>query len=177
MIHLTNEEVKNELLKGFGPFLDKGADQSKIRLVCECQADSLRQKGAVNVVSIARAVGLKVFEASLPNGVSGMLDCKEFSIFIKKNDSGRRQRFTCAHEIGHFLLHSHHEVVLLRSSRTGALEEDANSIAAEILMPECFVVDFIKKEGKNPVDMADKFKVSAEAANYRIKNISHRNNL
>lgn len=62
-------------------------------------------------------------------------------------------------------------MVLLRSDHTNALERDANSIAAEILMPESYVAEFIKKNSQNPEDLANQLKVSEEAAKYRITNV------
>lgn len=163
--------IMTELAKGFGSFLDKGADREKINLVCECQMNSLQNDDPVNILEIAEKVELGVYECSLTENVSGMLDRLERKVYIEKTESVRRKRFTCAHEVGHFLLHDYHDVVLLRSSRTDEIEREANSMAAEILMPRYFVKKFLKEKSANPNDLADAFQVSEQAAAYRISNV------
>src|SRR5581483_6981448 len=56
---------------------------------------------------IAKRLGIQVFTASLDQGVSGLLR-KEAGyddprIYVNSSDSRNRQRFTCAHELGHYI--------------------------------------------------------------------------
>ena len=71
-----------------------------------------------------------------------------------------RQRFTIAHEIGHFLLHTDEDVHIdekrpigrrddLSSQAVDACEIEANQFAAELLMPESLVREFVRNLGSN----------------------------
>lgn len=96
--------------------------------------------------AIAAAQGIEV--VWLPIGekepVEGGFLRREGHGFILMNSSkgGRRQRFTCAHEIGHAILHLEGDVQFvdtaeqLDTSRPGNPDErEANLFAAELLMP------------------------------------------
>src|SRR5665213_366335 len=69
----------------------------------------------VDLREIARELEINIWEStSLPDDVSGKLitDPKKagtsgFAIVVRKEDTLVRKRFTIAHEIGHFLFHSH----------------------------------------------------------------------
>ena len=63
----------------------------------------------VDVIKIANANDIKVYEGDLDKKLSGAIrydkDKDEFEILINKNDAKVRQRFTIAHELGHYFLH------------------------------------------------------------------------
>ncbi len=101
-----------------------------------------------------------------------------------------RQRFTIAHELGHRALHPGREIILdvpvrvnLRdktSSMATDIEEiEANAFAAALLMPEKMIRDLINRlpasERREPDDtataLADVFKVSTSAMNFRLINL------
>lgn len=161
--------IVTKLREGFDSFVQKGADRAMIEKVCECQANYL-PRFPVNVVEIAEKLDLEVYEAFLSEGISGMLELPEHRIYIEKTDSPQRRRFTCAHEVGHFILHGpkNHDVTLLRSSSTDAMEKDADSLAAEILMPIHFVKKFLESD-MSAEDFAKKFNVSKVAAEFRMR--------
>lgn len=97
----------------------------------------------VPVGAIAKELGAIVKKATLPAGISG--EIKEYEgkclIRVNRHDVKARQRFTLAHEIGHFLLHRELigdgivDDILYRSSLSDALEAEANRLAADIIMP------------------------------------------
>ena len=58
-------------------------------------------KNNIDVYSIAEKANLKVFEAALPEQVSGIYEPQRKEIYIKQSDSVNRKRFTIAHELGH----------------------------------------------------------------------------
>src|SRR5205823_4332381 len=106
----------------------------------------------VDVVGLASAYGLKVWEVDLPNNISGKIqkDGKHggpsgYSVLINSNDASSRKRFTVAHEIGHFLLHRSQigdgltDDALYRSGLSTLQEVQANKIAAGILMPYALI--------------------------------------
>ena len=66
-----------------------------------------RQCAPVNVHLIAEKLGIKLKIAFLAKGISGMLEKlgESFLITLNETDSFTRQRFTLAHELGHYMLH------------------------------------------------------------------------
>lgn len=101
-----------------------------------------------------------------------------------------RQRFTLAHEIGHFLLHKGEEVIVDRGFRVNLRdaeaskaenpeEIEANYFAAELLMPENMLIDDLKGKKLDIEDdqlirqLADRYRVSTQALTYRLVNLGH----
>ena len=66
-------------------------------------------KVPVDVIKIANANDIKVYEGDLDKKTSGAIRYKKeedkFEILVNKNDAKTRQRFTIAHELGHYFLH------------------------------------------------------------------------
>lgn len=97
----------------------------------------------VKVGHIANDMGIIVKKATLAAGISGEIKLVDGNVVIRVNrhDVKARQRFTLAHEIGHFLLHRDKigdgivDDILYRSRLSDELEAQANSLAADILMP------------------------------------------
>jgi len=97
----------------------------------------------IKLSALARDLGLRVVASTLPSGISGeirpVLD--GYQISVNRHDSTRRQRFTVAHEISHFLLHRDQigdgitDDVLYRSSLSDSREAEANRLAADIILP------------------------------------------
>lgn len=143
------------------------------------------QDGApIRLSAIANALGVKVVATTLPSGISGEIrpdpdNAGQFVIKVNRNDSARRQRFTVAHEIGHYLLHSDQigdgitDDVLYRSEMSDRREAQANRIAADLLMPQHLVDDWLDRARTLKVDnvvgfLADKFNVSEAAMKIRL---------
>ncbi|MEZ0577301.1 ImmA/IrrE family metallo-endopeptidase [Nocardioides sp. MH1] len=132
----------------------------------------------VDPVSIARSLGVDVFTANLDMGVAGLLVKRagqDPAIYLNANDSENRQRFTCAHELGHYIRRSGNddegwEYVdrrdQLSSAGTDPEERYANGFAAQLLMPEHEVRSQAKKF--DAAALAYTFGVSLEAMNNRL---------
>ena len=98
----------------------------------------------ISVVDIAKNLGINVVPYDLGDGVSGILvvEANKATIGYSKSDSKARQRFTIAHELGHFVLHQNS--IIDRTVETkhftvwnkATEEAEANYFAAELLMPE-----------------------------------------
>lgn len=163
--------------------------KSQVKIEAEKDAEKLLQAtwgGAVPVdpVTIARTAGLRVLEAPLNENTLGALvkqPGKDPTILLNQNDSNNRKRFTCAHELGHFVRRSEEEdeyaTVDLRDSNsaTGDDPEEvyANEFAACLLMPESEVRALAQLE-MSDLEMAIRFKVSREAMQFRLKNLGLR---
>ncbi|EAW1173077.1 ImmA/IrrE family metallo-endopeptidase [Salmonella enterica subsp. enterica] len=139
----------------------------------------------VDPAKIASDMGLDVFIVDMPGKVSGALIKQreqDPAIFLNGDDNKVRQRFSCGHELGHYIArqadHSDvYEYVDLRgevaSNGTHPDEIFANKFAAELLMP----VDAVKQlyeEGQPSYIMAHYFGVSDDAMKFRLKNLGLR---
>jgi Zn-dependent peptidase ImmA (M78 family) len=125
----------------------------------------------VRVESIAEdLLGLAVERAEID--CSGMLLPAERLILVNAAEPETRQRFTIAHELGHWVcqcLEGETEPVYCRAEevtldpRTKAREREANVFAAELLMPEEAV-----RAAAGDEAIAARFGVSGEAMRWRL---------
>lgn len=111
----------------------------------------------VPVESIAEdLLGLAVERVGME--CSGMLLPDERRILVNANEPDTRQRFTIAHELGHWIcqcLEGTTEPVYCRAEQVDesakALEREANVFAAELLMPE----DAVRSTHENRFGVSD----------------------
>lgn len=100
----------------------------------------------VRVGALADALGLGVLRSTLQPGISGQIEPSNdypsgFVIKVNRHEAKHRQRFTIAHEIGHFMLHRDKigsgikDTKLYRSKLSNSMEAEANRYAANLLMP------------------------------------------
>ena len=138
----------------------------------------------VKVVALAHDMDLKVFETEFDrDDVSGMIKAKEGKIYICKSDIAERQRFSIAHELGHYVLHyrggkfeakDQDEHVSYRDTLSSLgfsiKEMEANYFAANLLMPTKEVKRLYKLD-YSLEEMADYFLVSKAAMGYRLESL------
>lgn len=92
----------------------------------------------------------------------------DMRISLTKYNGPLRDRFTLAHELGHYVIHSEYGKIPLKADRYGrsGAEWEANMFAAELLMPEReFRTEMQTSEDSQY--LAAKFLVSITAANVR----------
>jgi Zn-dependent peptidase ImmA (M78 family) len=131
---------------------------------------------------IAKALGIDVYGEALDPEVSGLLRKRsqedDPEIVLNVDDHRNRQRFTCAHELGHFSMRSQTGSFekwnyvdrrdVLAGAGTDPDEIYANRFAAALLMPQRAV----KKLWDGEVaPLAYKFGVSPEAMSNRLRNL------
>lgn len=127
--------------------------------------------------------GISIVRRDLPPSVSGKLffqdDC--WIMEINKNQNPKRQRFTLAHELGHFVLHKNkntefNDTTFFRKNEVpDSLEYNANEFAAQILMPEERVNYYIRQQDiKSIKTLADIFDVSSSAMRYRVEGLGYK---
>lgn len=140
-----------------------------------------QREAPVDVARVANAFGLNVWVGALGSGVSGKLfpDARHggasgYSIVVNREEGRRRQRFTVAHEIGHFICHGARigsgvsDDEWYRSSLSTREEAEANGVAAEILMP-LRLIDRLRAAGvTDPEELADRLQVSPLAMRIRL---------
>jgi Zn-dependent peptidase ImmA (M78 family) len=135
----------------------------------------------VDPIAIARRAGLRVVDADLDEHTMGALvklAGQDPTIMLNERDGPNRRRFTCAHEIGHYVRRSEdadeYTTVDLRSGLSSeGIDEDeiyANKFAACLLMPEG-EVRRMHSEGMVDWEMAIRFAVSREAIQFRLKDL------
>ena len=161
------------------------------RVIAERVLDALREDGKLHLpvdpIVVARDLGINVYNSRLGPAVSGMIvklrDDEEPDIFLNDEHSPVRQRFTCAHELGHYFGNYtrngvrrttySHKRDSLSSCGTDVEEKYANSFAANLLMPEDDVRDLVRR-GYNTVELASRLWVSPEAAANRLNSLGLR---
>jgi Zn-dependent peptidase ImmA (M78 family) len=170
-------------------------------LLLYAESKGLKLVAPIDVDEIARILGITVeYDVSLESkNIIGEISFPEGVPLVKinpfQNTYDPRRRFTLAHEIGHYCLHSlvtkqgfsDSQKTMSRSeSFWNSKESEANSFAAQLLMPKSLLI----KEGNRIIDdykestestgmpvskfvevMAHLFGVSNKAMEYRLKNL------
>ncbi|MBN2571242.1 MAG: ImmA/IrrE family metallo-endopeptidase [Ignavibacteriales bacterium] len=146
----------------------------------------------IDIKKIVKGLGLVIEENSFGESVSGLLVSKNQNnvIGINVGESPVRQRFTLAHELGHYCLHRTSKDEFLTISKvdfrngdssTGEIkkEREANAFAANLLMPAHMVSHEVSQLEENTTIetavslLAKKFNVSEAAMTYRLANLGY----
>lgn len=134
------------------------------------------QKPPVSPFEIADQLNIPVFQWDFPSELSGIfvLDNKKACIGVNQHHPYVRQRFTVAHELGHFVFHDAKDlfvdfldmdvVVTTMDDEDRSLEMKANWFAADLLMPRQWMYDDFERYGEKNLHMvAQKYEVSEQA--------------
>lgn len=135
----------------------------------------------VKIIKLANTLDLKVYKSTFEKqNISGAIvkntEKDEYNIYIKKDDAQVRQRFTVAHEIGHYLLHKekledeHYDDIMYRGNMSNEEEEEANYFAGCLLMNKEPLLK-IYRLLKDKKELARMFEVSEAAMSIRIGEI------
>jgi hypothetical protein len=143
--------------------------------------ERFQQEAPVDVVGLAEALGMNVWEDELLPPISGKLfidklngGASGFSIVVNRTESLPRRRFTVAHEIAHFILHREDlaeglvEDALFRGKLSSKKETEANTLAAEILMPFSLIQKLMTEGIRTISELAEKLQVSKAAISIRL---------
>lgn len=146
----------------------------------------------VDVNVVARSLGLKIVYNDLGEEISGLLVTHDgnSSICIREGEPIVRQRFTIAHEIGHFVMRHQFEqdgqvhvdeeykVTARSTAKTAGFdpkEVEANQFAAALLMPSRLLRQRASRFGgwmlneDRVSELAREFKVSEQAMALRLQ--------
>ncbi|MGV0876800.1 ImmA/IrrE family metallo-endopeptidase [Martelella sp. FLE1502] len=140
----------------------------------------------VDVAEAANAIGVRVLYDTLPSGISGKIQRDErggYYIVANTTEPEVRQRFTIAHELGHYIYHraligdgiadspayrAPDEAIYDETPLERFHETQANQFAANLLMPRKLIR---KAEAEHPgadvQQLAKLFKVSEDAMRIR----------
>ena len=154
-------------------------------------ADSLialaREKGFVegdllNITKLIEEMGLVLVPQSLPPYISGELQKVngQWAIIVNKTHSINRQRYTIAHELGHYCLHKDFKdmfqdtTFFRREKDWTSIEYEANSFAANLLMPKDAIESAIDNDVITLKELSDKFGVSMVAMKNRLLSLNYK---
>ena len=161
--------------------------------------DSNLLKLPIDPLICTKFLEIDINSVDLDDNISGFLAIKNKTAQIgyNKNHGKERQRFTIAHELGHYLLHSQtNEPLFIDKTQTNNIstflfrdessssgefikEREANSFAAALLMPKNLLkLEIESSQNKNNVDnlvneLAKKFKVSKQAMSIRLSRLNY----
>lgn len=153
------------------------------------RALDLRTNHSVDIVKLADSLGIDVYSSGSINEsakISYDPSTGKISICVNESEPITRQRFSVAHEIAHFILHSDQLIqsgCLNRPSDgyTSEMEKEADSLAAQILMPTELVHSYVqdtnmdveKIDRQEVISIANTFKVSNFVAVIRLRELDY----
>lgn len=146
--------------------------------------DPARRSYPVDPVVIARRLGINVYQVMMEAGISGYIVKRDKAvapdIFVNSEHAPVRQRFTVAHELGHYfqrkgMAPEFSESYALRRDHLASCGTDreeiyANKFAAALLMPEEIVRE-LHEVGMVPIEMARHLQVSLESMEIRLQTL------
>lgn len=131
------------------------------------------------LVKLANYLSLNVIKTTFTDcTIDGMLkyEGEQKNIYVNKTQPENRQRFTVAHEIGHYILHRDMvnlqggNILYRKSNQNDPIEIQANIFAGAILMPKKEIIAAYKAL-KDIYLVAKMFKTSPEATYIRLKKL------
>lgn len=151
----------------------------------------------INILEVARQLGIELMPYDFGDDVSGVLlrDGEKANIGYSIHNGKKRQRFTIAHELGHYVLNHQRQGVFVDTpekyftlfrdnhSATGEdfQEREANAFAAALLMPLDLVREGASYISRTNItrnedfelipELAKRFNVSNLAMSYRLTNL------
>ncbi len=144
-----------------------------------------------DVKKFAKKLKIEVLPKELDDDVAGLfvrIDGRPIISYNQNQKNKSRERFTIAHELGHFFLHSNKNVfvdknpkVMFRNNASSSgeqlQEKEANHFAAALLMPNKLIkieIDRIPNDTLNPIKhLSEQFKVSEQAMTFRLANLGY----
>ncbi len=162
-----------------------------VRSAAELLYSKFETHGKVPIVDIVNALGFKIYTQDLPENVGGYIAIGDKAIdktghdkiiVVNNNSKYNRQRFTLAHELGHYLLDP--------NARDGAAFYDAfeddennsemelmiNRFAAELLIPAPCFVERYKRKSMHKLSKYEQYKDLAEFFSVPITSVERRFN-
>lgn len=132
----------------------------------------------VDPIVIAQRMGVDTYMADNLGDTSGVImrpPGEEAAIYINQFESKARQRFTCAHEIGHYVERRRDEdnSYTFQDKRSGKADTPhewyADFFAANLLMPQAVFEELVEVHGATCDELVDYFGVSISAVSTRAR--------
>ncbi|MEE1655776.1 ImmA/IrrE family metallo-endopeptidase [Microvirga sp. CF3062] len=151
---------------------------------------SFQNDAPVNIEGLIRSFGVSLDKkAVLHPEIAGQIervDGDRFHVAVNVNDHYYRQRFTMAHELGHYLMHrdllgegtddnrAYRSIDAGKFHNTSILpqhETEANRFAANLLMPAHLVKRYFYELNGELERLSKIFQVSSEAMRHRLASL------
>lgn len=138
----------------------------------------------IPVTDIAKLCDVKLVVESFGDqgsdgDISGFCDFAGGVIYANADETFKRQRFTIAHELGHWVLHKNFFIenpekypVLMRKTELNIKdhkEQEANHFAANLLVPDRLIKPI---KNLHYLDLASLFDVSPSMMQFRLMNVA-----
>jgi predicted transcriptional regulator len=139
----------------------------------------------IDVEGLARELGLTVDRVPMLRDIAGKIKKDRhlpgagYRVVINANDNRRRQRFTLAHEIAHYVMHVDligdgvTDDAMYRSTLSGHYERQANKFAADLLLPPSLVRQEWRSGNRSIAGIAAIFDVSEQAVRIRLEELGY----
>lgn len=139
-------------------------------------------KENIDIEQVAKSKNIRVEYVPMESStMSGYLRQENgiWVIGVNSLHNPKRQRFTIAHELGHFYMHKDKNIdfedtTFFRNLYNSTIEYSANEFAANLLMPESSIREVIQSGIKKIEDLSIKFDVSITAIKYRIVSLDYK---
>lgn len=123
-----------------------------------------------------------VYDDNMPSEVSGALRKENggWTIYVNKKHSINRQRYTIAHEFGHYCLHKDFtaefkDTTFFRKEKDWTSKEyDANQFAADLLMPKESIENALDNNIITIKELSEAFGVSMIAMRNRLLGLNYK---
>lgn len=161
-----------------------GLSRSQVFNIAEEVADSLRYMPGASLTDVVHDVGGQIRyqdpSVAVRNDVSGSIYMRKnsFRIVLSLHTGPLRDRFTIAHELGHWVLHylgseAYEQDRLMVADRfgSGQAETEANWFAAAFLMPAQAFREIWTASHGDTTTVAEAFRVSEQSAAIRAKSL------
>lgn len=133
----------------------------------------------LDIDALVNLMGISVVYDDLPKDTSGSLTktADGWVCQVNKSHHPTRQRFTLAHELGHYILHRNKHTEFIdhsyyrQTEDSNTMEFEADSFAAHLLMPENDMRYYINNVSSEVANIAQHFNVSPSAVRIRAKQI------
>lgn len=134
----------------------------------------------VELRRVAERLGVPVYDWDFPDEISGVFFSEDDIVAIGINGLHPyvRQRFTTAHELGHFLFNTERDLfvdfanaeaaVLDEDDGQESLERKVNQFAANLLIPREWIEKDVHKYGPDATLLARRYEVSEQALWFRL---------
>jgi Zn-dependent peptidase ImmA (M78 family) len=173
-----NSQTKYQELKSQEPELITGVED----ILKKAQENGLYSGNSLKIEDVIKTftdIELR-YEQMQPNQSGYFRNVGDkWIIGVNRLHHKNRQRYTLAHELGHYILHKEKNIDIVdttffRNNETDSIEYMANEFAAKLLMPQDKVEVLINQGIKNIGELAENFEVSASAMKYRVLSLGYK---
>lgn len=151
------------------PRVDPGVDPETAADVVR-QAWGLGDKPIPNLVHLMEAKGIRIFSLAQESREVDAFSLwrREPFVFLNTQKSAEHSRFDAAHELGHLVMHWHHEL-----PQGKQVEREANAFASALLMPAAGILAAAPRYPtvEQLIQVKRQWRVSAVALAYRLHTV------